>query len=116
VFLFAGFHAAVESLARPLPRSARRELATAGPYRLVRHPQYIGFVLIMFGFLLQWPTLLDAGDVPCLGVMYVRLAISERAGLASSIRRRLARPTQRQLRDSCPISEDQPCTTLAGSH
>jgi hypothetical protein len=24
----------------------------------VRHPQYIGFVAIMFGFLLQWPTLL----------------------------------------------------------
>jgi hypothetical protein len=22
------------------------------------HPQYVAFVLIMFGFLLQWPTLL----------------------------------------------------------
>jgi protein-S-isoprenylcysteine O-methyltransferase Ste14 len=44
---------------------------------LVRHPQYIGFVLIMFGFLLQWPTLLTLAMFPVLVVMYVRLAISE---------------------------------------
>jgi protein-S-isoprenylcysteine O-methyltransferase Ste14 len=49
----------------------------AGPYRLVRHPQYIGFVAIMFGFLLQWPTLLTLAMFPVLVLMYVRLAISE---------------------------------------
>ena len=32
-------------------------LASAGPYARIRHPQYIGFVLIMTGFLVQWPTL-----------------------------------------------------------
>ena len=55
----------------------RRELATTGPYSYVRHPQYVGFVLIMFGFLLQWPTLLTLAMFPVLTVMYVRLARSE---------------------------------------
>ena len=28
-------------------------LATEGPYARVRHPQYVGLILIMVGFLLQ---------------------------------------------------------------
>ena len=55
----------------------RRELATTGPYGYVRHPQYAGFILIMFGFLLQWPTLLTLLMFPILVVMYVRLAHEE---------------------------------------
>ena len=55
----------------------RHELPTAGPYRSIRHPQYVAFVLIMFGFLLQWPTLLTLAMFPVLVFMYVRLAISE---------------------------------------
>ena len=43
----------------------------------VRHPQYIGFILVMFGFLLQWPTILTLAMFPVLTVMYVRLARSE---------------------------------------
>ena len=56
---------------------ARRELATGGPYAYVRHPQYVGFVLVMFGFLLQWPTLLTLAMFPVLVWMYVRLARTE---------------------------------------
>lgn len=52
-------------------------VASAGPYARVRHPQYDGFVLIMFGFLLQWPTLLTVAMFPILVWMYVRLAIAE---------------------------------------
>jgi protein-S-isoprenylcysteine O-methyltransferase Ste14 len=52
-------------------------LATTGPYARVRHPQYVGFVLIMFGFLFQWPTLLTLLMFPVLVTMYVRLAWSE---------------------------------------
>lgn len=54
-------------------------LATTGPYARVRHPQYDGFVVIMFGFLLQWPTLLTLAMFPVLVAMYVRLAIHEEA-------------------------------------
>jgi Cu+-exporting ATPase len=54
-----------------------KRLATSGPYARVRHPQYDGFVLIMFGFLLQWPTLVTLVMFPILVVTYVRLARRE---------------------------------------
>jgi protein-S-isoprenylcysteine O-methyltransferase Ste14 len=63
---------------RVLYKAQRRgELATTGPYADVRHPQYVGFILVMFGFLLQWPTLLTLVMFPVLVWMYVRLARSE---------------------------------------
>ena len=49
----------------------------AGPYSYVRHPQYAGFILVMFGFLLQWPTILTLLMFPVLVWMYVRLAREE---------------------------------------
>ncbi|MBI4292134.1 MAG: isoprenylcysteine carboxylmethyltransferase family protein [Betaproteobacteria bacterium] len=52
-------------------------LATAGPYARIRHPQYVAFVVIMFGFLLQWPTLVTLAMFPILVFMYVRLARRE---------------------------------------
>ena len=54
-----------------------RTLATIGPYSYVRHPQYVGFILVMFGFLLQWPTILTLAMFPVLVFMYVRLAHTE---------------------------------------
>ena len=58
---------------------AQREgrLAVTGPYAYVRHPQYVGFVMIMFGFLLQWPTIPTLVMFPVLVWMYVRLAKAE---------------------------------------
>ncbi len=55
----------------------RQALATSGIYSYVRHPQYVGFILVMFGFLLQWPTLLTLAMFPVLVFMYVRLARAE---------------------------------------
>lgn len=55
----------------------RHTLATAGPYAHIRHPQYVAFVLILLGFLLQWPTLLTLLMFPVLLLMYGRLAITE---------------------------------------
>jgi protein-S-isoprenylcysteine O-methyltransferase Ste14 len=52
-------------------------LATTGPYAHVRHPQYAGFVLVMLGFLVQWPTLLTLAMFPMLVWMYMRLARQE---------------------------------------
>jgi len=57
-------------------------LATAGPYARIRHPQYVAFVLILFGFLLQWPTLLTLAMFPLLVYMYVRLARREEQEVA----------------------------------
>jgi protein-S-isoprenylcysteine O-methyltransferase Ste14 len=44
----------------------RHELATAGAYSYVRHPQYVGFILIMLGFLAQWPTPLTLAMFPVM--------------------------------------------------
>ena len=54
-------------------------LAQTGAYARVRHPQYVAFVLVMFGFLLQWPTLLTLVMFPVLVIMYARLAAHEEA-------------------------------------
>jgi protein-S-isoprenylcysteine O-methyltransferase Ste14 len=55
----------------------RNELATTGPYARIRHPQYAAFVLVMFGFLLQWPTIITLLMFPILVWVYVRLANAE---------------------------------------
>lgn len=52
-------------------------VAMAGPYAYIRHPQYVAFILIMSGFLLQWPTLITLAMFPVLVVVYGRLAASE---------------------------------------
>lgn len=54
-----------------------QELATTGPYKWVRHPQYSGFLLIMVGFLLMWPTIPTVVMFPVLVVVYRRLARGE---------------------------------------
>jgi protein-S-isoprenylcysteine O-methyltransferase Ste14 len=76
-FIFAGFTLLANSWHVLYHAQRRHEVATTGPYAWVRHPQYIGFVAIMFGFLLQWPTLLTLAMFPVLVLMYVRLAIAE---------------------------------------
>ena len=35
-------------------------LAVTGPYSVIRHPQYVAFIAIMFSFLVQWPTILSS--------------------------------------------------------
>jgi protein-S-isoprenylcysteine O-methyltransferase Ste14 len=54
-----------------------QSLAVSGPYHYIRHPQYVGFIVIMVGFLLQWPTLITLALFPVLVTMYVRLARRE---------------------------------------
>lgn len=62
---------------------ASHTLATTGPYAYVRHPQYAGFVLIMFGLFLQWPTLVTLAMFPILVFMYARLALREEREMQS---------------------------------
>lgn len=53
------------------------ELAVTGPYAMVRHPQYAAFMVIMLGFLVQWPTVPTLMMFPVLAWIYVRLARRE---------------------------------------
>jgi protein-S-isoprenylcysteine O-methyltransferase Ste14 len=54
-----------------------RTLVTTGPYAYVRHPQYMAFIAVMFGLLLQWPTIPTLVMFPILVWMYMRLAKAE---------------------------------------
>jgi methanethiol S-methyltransferase len=56
---------------------ARGELTTDGIYGHLRHPQYLGLMLITIGMLIQWPTILTLLMWPVLIVAYCRLARRE---------------------------------------
>jgi len=77
VLIFAGFVLLAKSWGILYEAQRRHEIAASGPYAYVRHPQYLGFIMIMIGFLLQWPTLLTLTMFPILVYMYVRLARRE---------------------------------------
>src|SRR3990170_6426004 len=77
VLIFAGFVVLAKSWGILYEAQRRHEIAASGPYAWVRHPQYVGFILIMTGFLLQWPTLVTLAMFPILVYMYLRLARRE---------------------------------------
>ena len=67
-----------------LHEAARNDrLATTGAYAWVRHPQYDGLLLVMIGFLLQWPTIPTVIMFPILVLVYTRLARSEEREVAA---------------------------------
>lgn len=78
-FAFIGGGFALISIGWKALYEAQRQhrLVTTGIYAYLRHPQYAGFILVMLGFLIQWPTVLTLAMFPVLVVMYVRLARNE---------------------------------------
>lgn len=81
LMIFGGFLVLASAWKVLYAAQRAHHLATAGPYARMRHPQYAGFVLIMGGFLLQWPTLLTLAMFPVLVVMYGWLARKEEADM-----------------------------------
>jgi protein-S-isoprenylcysteine O-methyltransferase Ste14 len=83
ILIFGGFGllAASWSVLYAAQRAGR--LAVTGPYARLRHPQYVGFVLILFGFLLQWPTILTLAMFPVLVIMYGYLATREERDMSA---------------------------------
>lgn len=77
VVILAGFWVISAGWSRLYAAASADRLATDGPYARVRHPQYAGFLMIMIGFLLQWPTLPTLIMFPVLVVVYRRLSMSE---------------------------------------
>ncbi len=53
------------------------DIATTGAYQYCRHPQYLAFIIIMTGFLIQWPTLPTLLMFPVLVWVYRKLALRE---------------------------------------
>lgn len=56
-----------------------------GIYRYSRHPQYLGLILIVFGWFVHWPTILTLLMLPVLVYTYYRLSVSEEQRLAEEI-------------------------------
>ena len=77
IFILGGFW--LLAAAWPVLYHAQRvgKLACSGPYKWVRHPQYAAFILVMIGFLFQWPSLITLSLFPILVIIYVRLAKRE---------------------------------------
>jgi len=77
VLIFGGFILLASAWNVLYQAQREHRLAAGGPYAYVRHPQYGGFILIMLGFLLQWPTIVTLVMFPILVYMYARLARRE---------------------------------------
>lgn len=77
ILIVAGFWLLASAWRVLFAAQRTHRLATTGAYARVRHPQYIGFVLIMTGFLFQWPTLVTLVMYPILVVMYAMLGRRE---------------------------------------
>jgi len=77
--------------------SKRGVLAITGAYRYMRHPQYFAFILIILGFLLQWPTLITLIMAPVLIIRYVTLAKSEEKQMIAKFG-----PVYREYRSKTP--------------
>lgn len=84
VFIVGGFWLLAAAWKILYAAQASGLLATTGPYARLRHPQYVGFIAIMIGFLFQWPTLVTLVIFPILVVVYVRLASIEDAEAAAT--------------------------------
>lgn len=74
IFIGGGFILLSSAWEKLYKAQKQHKLATTGWYARMRHPQYVGFVTIMFGFLLQWPTLVTLVMFPILVFMYAKLA------------------------------------------
>ena len=97
LFIVAGFWLLASAWKVLYEAQRAQRLATTGAYARIRHPQYVGFVLIMFGFLLQWPTLVTLAMFPVLLVMYARLAKREEADMVGQFG-----DAYRRYRDAVP--------------
>jgi len=83
VFIFGGFWLLASAWNVLYQAQRAHRVAVSGPYAHIRHPQYAAFVLIMFGFLLQWPTIPTVVMFPVLAIVYARLAKQEEAEVAA---------------------------------
>ena len=66
IFILAGWIALYRGIKKD-------ELVTSGLYSYSRHPQYFGFILIIIGWLVGWPTILTIIFAIILIYKYVKV-------------------------------------------
>ncbi len=60
-----------------LYRNAKKGLVKTGIYGYSRHPQYLGFILMVLGWFVSWPTILTAVFTPILVYKYIKVSLKE---------------------------------------
>jgi protein-S-isoprenylcysteine O-methyltransferase Ste14 len=55
----------------------RGQFVQSGIYSFSRHPQYIGFILIVIGWFFGWPTLITLIFTPILIYKYIKVCLTE---------------------------------------
>lgn len=61
-----------------LYRSTKKDgLVTDGIYAYSRHPQYLGFILIVLGWFFGWPTIITVVLAPILLYYYIKVCKTE---------------------------------------
>jgi len=78
ILLFSGFGIFIQGWRELYHAKQEDRLATDGLYRLVRHPQYTGLFIGLFGEgVIHWPTIFSVGLFPIIVMVYVLLARRE---------------------------------------
>jgi protein-S-isoprenylcysteine O-methyltransferase Ste14 len=58
-------------------RIDREGLVTGGIYSISRHPQYLGFLMVIYGWVIGWTTALTVVFGIILFIMYIRVCVKE---------------------------------------
>jgi|TARA_R100001143_G_scaffold63002_1_gene68074 protein-S-isoprenylcysteine O-methyltransferase Ste14 len=78
ILLFGGFGIFIQGWRQLYRAKQENRLATDGLYSLVRHPQYTGLFIGLFGEgVIHWPTIFSVGLFPVIVIAYVLLAKRE---------------------------------------
>ncbi len=75
--VFAGISILIEGWREVYLATKERKLATDKLYAVVRHPQYTGIFLAVFGQLIHWPTIPTLVLFPVIVWAYYRLSLRE---------------------------------------
>ena len=81
VFIVVGLALLIRGWVQVYRTSLEGKLATRGVYGAVRHPQYTGIMLAVFGQVIHWPTVITLLLFPLIVLAYVRLAKREESAL-----------------------------------
>ncbi|KJZ60080.1 methyltransferase family protein [Pseudomonas fluorescens] len=81
LFIVVGLALLIRGWVQVYRTSLEGKLATEGVYGVVRHPQYTGIMLAVFGQVIHWPTVITLLLFPLIVWAYVRLAKREELAL-----------------------------------
>ena len=75
----------------------KQQFVTGGIYNWSRHPQYLGFILVIVGWLIGWPTIITIIFSPILIYKYIRVARTEEQEME------LINPAYRNYKNKTPF-------------